>query len=237
MRRNKIPPYTGKSLSDLPTEVLINIFLQVHSIKEIENLGLTCAKFYQILHDFGYTSLCRIQTQLWTIQTNLYYPSLKSQGLCRRLTAIADSIWSTNLISRSVCDAIAGSRRETIVRKGCREWTKREDILIYHVRTIKTQADAKAIAYWIRDLDLRPLSRRATEVLMLEAVNLAHNHEPYAAHALLYTLRRELDIAGEQYDLSDAASSITTCLPPRMAGRLIWRWGETWTSRDNTGLF
>lgn len=84
-------PYTGKPLSVLPAEVLINIFLEVYSVKEIESLGLVCTSFHEILRDFGYTKLFCVQNQLWMIETNVYCLCLKSQGLCRKLTAVPDS--------------------------------------------------------------------------------------------------------------------------------------------------
>jgi hypothetical protein len=159
MRRKRAPPYNGKPLSDLPTEVLINIFLRVRSTEEVESLGLTCTRFYEIFRDFGYTSLCRIQRQLWKIQTSTYKPFRSSHGLRQRLAAVAESGWSTQLISRSVCDAVANSRRGHIIRRGCREWAKKEDILIYHVQTIWKRKDAEAIGYWTTRQALYPIKR------------------------------------------------------------------------------
>jgi hypothetical protein len=131
---------------------------------------------------------------------------------------------------------VANSRRGHIIRRGCREWAKKEDILIYHVQTIWKRKDAEAIGYWIRDLDLRIWSARVTEAFRLQAFSLAHNHDAYAAYELLCALQRELSIAGQQYDLSDIARFIAASLSHRIAGRLIWRRGETWKSRDNAGL-
>jgi hypothetical protein len=228
----------GKALSDLPTEVLISIFLQVHSAREFESLGLTWSKFYKILGDYDYTSHSRIQDQLWTIQNITYKPSRSSQGLHRRLLLLSDeSSWSTELISQSICDAAAASERCHIILKGCREWVRKEDILICRVQTIWGEHDAEAIGSWIRALHLRQWSNRLIKTFRLEASRLADNDNAYVAYKLPNALRSEFRLAGQFYDLSDVASCVAVRTPPKMAKRLIWGRDNTWESYEGGEMY
>lgn len=68
------------------------------------------------------------------------------------------------------------------------------------------------MSWWVRDLRLRPLSKRLAETFRLQAVNIAHHDSAYAAYKLLRVLQLELSISGHEYDLSDTASFIAKCL-------------------------
>lgn len=214
--------------------ILNNIFLQVHSIVEIESLGFTCTRFYAVLRPFDYPTLCRAQRSLRTIQRAPYKPSRSIRALGQSLAAVEKSEWSSQLAVCLICDAAVYSSRRHIIFKGCCQWAKKEDILLYRVQFIWKETEIRTLQYWIRDLRPRMWSERLVEAFQRQAMNIAFNDHAHTAGTLLHILRRELCLANRQHDLSGTATTIAKCLSPGTARRLILR--HFWTS-DNMELF
>ena len=49
---------------DIPCEALTAIYLRLHSLQEVHNLGLTYQRLHAVLLNLGYYPLCQVLLQL-----------------------------------------------------------------------------------------------------------------------------------------------------------------------------
>ncbi len=63
-------------LMDLPNESLMGICYDIHFLRHVANLGLTCKRLYAVLNELGYHPLCRVWFQLSA-------PCVSADALCQ----------------------------------------------------------------------------------------------------------------------------------------------------------
>lgn len=206
------------SLTNLPDELLLQVFVDAYSLDEIRALGLVCRRFYDILLTLHYHELCRF---LHILSSD----SIPSVAFAQQLASSSEVTSTTRLISQSIADDLYSDHtllllsmprtndpnKNPSIVKGCGDRLAKE-ILASHVgdrgdhdvgRRLKRASSLITCGDW---------DDRFTKIAERASLRLTRKHRAEAVYYTLSTLHQCHKKHGSSYDLTPTRDSMYTAL-------------------------